>query len=241
LRVVDRHSSPINIILKTASCVSLQVRVLCRTKFYVSYPMSDLQRALADIGHIRSNLAAGTLFRGFGPSVMAATGVLALATAILQSLFVVRNDPDMFIVVWTAVAIVSAALIGTEMVARTRRHHGGLADAMLFNAVEHFLPVGAAGAMICLILLTFAPDAVWLLPGLWQVLLGVGLFVALRFLPRSIAFVAAWYFVAGAAVLIVACETRQLSPWMMGVPFGIGQILMAALLHMATEGDDEQV
>ena len=50
-------------------------------------------------------------------------------------------------------AVVSAALVGMEIVARTRRHHGGLADAMLFNAVGHFLPVGAIGAVVAAILL----------------------------------------------------------------------------------------
>jgi len=204
------------------------------------WAMSDLHKALADIGNIRLRLAAGTLFRGFGPAVMAVTGLIAVATATVQSL--VRDpagDAFDFFAPWGAVAVVSAALIGVEMIARTRRHHGGLADAMLFNAVEHFLPAGVAGAVICLILLRFAPDTGWMLPGLWQMLLGVGLFVALRFLPRSIAVAAAWYFLAGAAVLILSSQSRALSPWAMGIPFGVGQLVMAALLHMA-EGEHGQ-
>lgn len=47
--------------------------------------MSDLHKALADIGNIRLQLAAGTMFRGFGPSVMATTGLIALATALAQT------------------------------------------------------------------------------------------------------------------------------------------------------------
>lgn len=202
--------------------------------------MSDLNNALADIVNIRLQLAAGTMFRGFGPAVIAATGALALAAAAAQS----RIDPvpnaDSYVAVWTAVAIVSAALIGAEMVARSRRHHGGLADAMLFQAVEHFLPVGVAGAVIGAIVLRFAPDVAWLLPGLWQILLGVGLFVAMRFLPRSIAIAAAWYLVSGAVVLILASQSRTLSAWLMGLPFGIGQLMMAGLLHVAMRSDDEQ-
>lgn len=202
--------------------------------------MSDLNKALADIVNIRLHLAAGTMFRGFGPAVIAATGALALAAAAAQS----RLDPvpnaDSYVAVWTAVAIVSAALIGAEMVARSRRHHGGLADAMLFQAVEHFLPVGIAGAVIGAIVLRFAPDVAWLLPGLWQILLGVGLFVAMRFLPRSIAIAAAWYLVSGAVVLILASQSRTLSAWLMGLPFGIGQLMMAGLLHVAMRSDDEQ-
>jgi len=199
--------------------------------------MSELHKALADIGNIRLRLAAGTLFRGFGPAVIAMTGLIAVATTAAQAMLRdPAGDAFDFFAPWAAAAVVSASLIGVEMIARTRRHHGGLADAMLFNAVEHFLPVGVAGAIVCLILLRFAPDASWILPGLWQMLLGVGLFVALRFLPRSVAVAAAWYFLAGAAVLIISSQSRALSPWTMGIPFGIGQLMMAALLHIA-EGE----
>jgi hypothetical protein len=201
--------------------------------------VSDLQKALADITRIRLQLAAGTMFRGFGPMVIAATGMMALVTATTQALLLESvKDPLTFVAIWTALAIVCAALIGVEMIARTRRHHGGLADAMLFNAVEHFLPVGAAGAVVCAVLLRWAPDAAWLLPGLWQLLISVGLFVALRFLPRSISIAAAWYFLAGATVLILSAQSRALSPWAMGIPFGIGQLLTAGLLHVAPGGKD---
>jgi len=201
--------------------------------------VSDLHKALSDIGRIRLQLAAGTMFRGFGPAVIAVTGLLALAAAAVQSLLLdPAGDAFAFVALWGAVAILSAALIGIEMVARTRRHHGGLADAMLFNAVEHFLPVGIAGAVICAVLLRFAPDVAWVLPGLWEMLLGVGLFVALRFLPRSIALAGAWYFVAGAAVLIASSQSRALSPWAMGIPFGLGQLMVAGLLHVALGADD---
>ena len=46
--------------------------------------MRDLDKALADIIAIRSQLAAGTAFRGYGPAAIAATGVVALVTAFLQ-------------------------------------------------------------------------------------------------------------------------------------------------------------
>jgi len=196
--------------------------------------MRDLHRALTDIGNIRLQLAAGTMFRGFGPTVIAATGLLALVAAALQAVWLEDHPgPIVFLGVWISVAIVSATLIGIEMLARTRRHHAGLADAALFNAVEHFVPFGAAGAVIAAILLRFAPDTAWMLPGLWQMLIGLGLFAALRFLPRSVAIAGAWYFLAGAAVLMLSSEARSLSPWAMGVPFGVGQLLLAAILHAA--------
>ena len=53
--------------------------------------MRDLDKALADIVAIRSQIAAGTAFRGYGPATMAATGAVALLTAILQ--FWLLGDP----------------------------------------------------------------------------------------------------------------------------------------------------
>jgi hypothetical protein len=47
--------------------------------------MRDLNRALADIVEIRSRIAAGTAFRGYGPATIAGTGCLAFATAVAQS------------------------------------------------------------------------------------------------------------------------------------------------------------
>jgi len=46
---------------------------------------------LADIFAIRSQIAAGTAFRGYGPAAVAATGGLALATALIQFLWL--EDP----------------------------------------------------------------------------------------------------------------------------------------------------
>ena len=52
---------------------------------------------------------------------------------------------------------------------------------------------------------------------------------------------AVWYFVAGFAVLVVASIHHTLSPWTMGLPFVIGQLLMAAILHFASgETDGEE-
>lgn len=205
--------------------------------------MSDLDKALADIFAIRSQIAAGTAFRGYGPAAVAVTGGLALLTALMQVLWL--DDPTAhplpFFSVWAATAVVSALLIWVEMRARSRRHHSGLADAMVYQAVEQFLPAGAAGAAFAAILWTFAPDTLWLLPGLWQVLVGLGVFASVRTLPRTVAIAGAWYFVAGFTALLLASQTHALSPWTMGLPFVVGQLLLAALLHFASGDTDDEV
>jgi predicted membrane channel-forming protein YqfA (hemolysin III family) len=202
--------------------------------------MSDLDKALADIFAIRSQIAAGTAFRGYGPAAVAATGGLALATAIVQFLWLddPTRHPMEFFFGWAAAALVSGSMIWIEMQARSRRHHSGLADVMIHQAIEQFLPAGVAGVLLAVMLLKFAPETLWLLPGLWQVLVSLGIFASVRSLPRTVAFAGAWYFVAGFGCLLLASQSHTLSPWTMGLPFVIGQLLMAAILHFASGDHD---
>jgi hypothetical protein len=205
--------------------------------------MRDLDKALADIFAIRSQIAAGTAFRGYGPAAIAATGGLALMTAVAQFLWLddPSGQPVIFFAGWAATALVSACIIGVEMRARSRRHHCGLADAMVHQAVEQFLPAGAAGALLAVMLWRFAPETLWMLPGLWQLLVSLGISASARSLPRSVMLGAAWYFVAGFVTLMLASESHALSPWTMGLPFVGGQLLMATILHFASgelDGED---
>jgi len=204
--------------------------------------MRDLEKALADILEIRTQLAAGTAFRGYGPGAVAITGVIALATATAQSLWLAdpTTEQMLFFSGWIGAAILSAAIVGTEMVARTRRHHAGLADEMLFVAVQQFLPSAAIGVLLLITLSRFAPDTVWMLPGLWQILVGIGIFASLRTMPRAFVLGGVWYVVAGFVVLALAAESRELSPWLMGIPFGFGQLLIAGVLRIACGDDNEQ-
>jgi hypothetical protein len=202
--------------------------------------MTDLDKALADIGAIRAQLVRGTAFSGYGPTVFAATAGLALVTATLQTFFL--DDPDsrplVFFGAWIATAFAALGLIGAEMRARARRHTGGLGDAMIHDAVEQFLPAGAAGALLGLVLARVSPESLWLLPGLWGVIVSLGIFAGVRVMPRGVALVGAWYLVAGLTVLVVTGEGRTLSPWAMGLPFAIGQGLMALVVRAASEADD---
>jgi hypothetical protein len=204
--------------------------------------MSDLDKALADILAIRSQIAAGTAFRGYGPATVAATGGVALLTAILQFLWLDNptDRPIAFFTGWAVAALLSAGLIWIEMQARSRRHHSGLADAMIQQAVEQFLPAGVAGVLLAIMLWKFASDTLWMLPGLWQVLVSLGVFASVRSLPRTIALAGGWYFLSGFTVLLLASQSHALSPWTMGLPFAAGQLLMAALLHFASGENDAE-
>ena len=78
--------------------------------------MRDINKALSDIGEIRTQIAAGTSFRGYGPATIVATGVIGIATAIGQSIFRIGPDttPALFVWSWVGAGLLSAALCGSR-------------------------------------------------------------------------------------------------------------------------------
>jgi hypothetical protein len=203
--------------------------------------VSELHRALAEIKHIRCQVARDTQFRGYGPASVAASGVLALLVAALQSHWL-RNETDFhaFAAVWIATAFLSLTMVTIQTMFRARRVHSGLASEMILTAAEQFLPALVVGTLLTAVVLGAAPREAWMLPGLWQLLFSLGVFASCRFLPRLTFAVGVWYLISGLTTLVVQGETPTLLPWTMGIPFGVGQLLVAAVFQYGYERYDEQ-
>ncbi len=195
--------------------------------------MRDVDKALADISVTRDQIARQTVFYGYGPATMIATGGLAFLVAVAQSFqsFEGSRGTQVYFRTWIGTAIVAVPLIGAEALTRSRRLHFGLAGAMIVGAVEAFVPAGAAGALVGAVLAVDAPEALWMLPGLWRIMVSLGLFASARSLPRAVAIAGAWYMLSGIAVPVACSAMHALSPLAMGVPFTIGQALIAVILH----------
>ena len=203
--------------------------------------MNDLNKALGDISNIRRQVARSTEFRGYGPATLASTGVLAFLAAGAQTLWLPdpANHIAAYLGIWIGTAILSAALIGAQMYTRTRRIHSGMADEMIRMAVEQFLPSVGAGVLITIVLVRYAPTALWMLPGIWQVIFSLGVFSSCRFLPRLVAAAGVWYLLTG-MICIALADIRSLSSWAMGLPYGVGQLLVAGILLFSNrEAADE--
>ncbi len=193
--------------------------------------MNDLYEALGDISSIRRQMASTTEFRGYGPATLAVTAGFAVMAAGVQGRWVA--DPahhlSAYVGVWISTAVLSAALTGAQMYARTRRMHSGLSDEMIRMAVEQFLPSMGAAALLTFVLLRYVPAEGWMLPGMWQVIFSLGIFSSCRFLPRPMIAAGAWYLLMGLGSIAMG-DGRALSPWTMGVGFGVGQLMVAGVL-----------
>ena len=196
--------------------------------------MKELQQALSEIHTIRNQVARGTEFRGYGPASIAVSGVLALLVAAAQTEWMAtpaRASLTTWLSVWAGTAAVSVLLTGIETFARARRVHVGFAREMVQSAVAQFLPAVMVGFLLTVVMMRMAAQECWMLPGLWELVFCLGVFASCRFLPRQMFAVGVWYLAAGLFCLAAGSTTRTLSPWMMGIPFGVGQLLVAAVLQ----------
>jgi hypothetical protein len=203
--------------------------------------MTDIHKALGDISSIRRQVAQSTQFRGYGPATLAATGMMAFVAALAQGAWL--PDPahhiPAYMSIWIATALLSAVLTGVQMYTRSRRIHSGLSSEMIRMAVEQFLPAAGTGLLVAVTLAHFTPADLWMLPGLWQVIFSLGILSSSRFLPRLIVLAGGWYLLTGLGCIALG-DTRALAPWTMGFAFGVGQLLVAGILLVATpESADE--
>ena len=198
--------------------------------------MNDLHKALDDISSIRRQVARTVQFRGYGPATLASTGLFAFAAAALQSLLLPdpANHFRTYLDIWACTAVLSGALIGAQMYTRSRRVHSSLADEMIRMAAEQFLPSVVAGALLTAVIGRYVPHSIWMIPGLWQIVFSLGIFSSCRFLPRPMLAAGTWYLLTG-LICLSSGDARALSPWAMGIPYGVGQLLVAAILLFSAE------
>jgi hypothetical protein len=108
-------------------------------------------------------------------------------------------------------------------------------------AVGQFLPSVVAGGLVTLAIAQEATACSWMLPGLWSIFFSLGIFASYRLLPKATFWVGVYYLLAGVLCLVWAKDDFAFSPWAMGLPFGFGQLLSAAILYWTLERkfDDE--
>ena len=154
-----------------------------------------LDQALDHIAEIRRAVSRGQVFRGYRAQTTALTGLLAIVVAALQPMIVPHPwlQLPLYLTLWGGLAIVSAAIFGTELFIRMRRLASPLQTERTADAVERFVPSLAAGAILTVVYFRFLTPQSWMLPGLWAVCFSLGIFASRTLLPRGIAPVAGFY------------------------------------------------
>ncbi len=203
----------------------------------------ELREALSQIAEIRQQMARGEIFRGYRAATTAFSGIVALVTGILQTTLLPPAShawESQSVMIWVCAAALCLAVVGAEMIVRTRRSSSDVQRGLTLLAVEQFLPSVVAGGLMTWVFLDFLAAQLWLLPGLWMVLFSLGVFASCRLLPRAVFAVAGFYLLAGVLTAILAArgaggaQERFLNLYM-GAVFGVGQLAMAGILYFKLE------
>ena len=197
----------------------------------------ELREALTQISEIRQQMTRSEVYRGYRSLTTGVSGMLAILGAVIQPLFIASPVSELgrYLIFWIGIAAVSAVVVGSEVWWRARTADSEVLQQMTRLAVEQLSPSLVVGALLTLCIFQTAPQVSWMLPGLWSLIFSLGIFASYRLLPPPLFWVALYYASCGLGCLYWGQGANALSPWQMGICFGGGQLMSAAILFWTLE------
>ena len=192
----------------------------------------DLARALDRIDEIHAQVAKGEVVRGYRPVPVAIAAAAGLLAGWLQPRLVPEGDAARFLGWWVAVALLNVAVNAAVIAAGYARCADRFARRHTRQVVGQFVPCLLAGAAVTFGLPAAGPAFVRLLPGLWALLFGLGVFASRPYLARATGWVALFFVAAGTALLLFPPGTYEALGLAHGVVFGAGLLGAAVVLHL---------
>ncbi len=191
--------------------------------------MTELDKAIEQIADIRAQLAHTTRFRGYAPEVIGALGVMSLVVCLLQVLWPDRfaQSDRQLVIAWGILVAGGCGLTAFEAIVRTLRDGNSLAYPLLASAMRIVVPGAVMTASVPFAVLSYAPEAAWVVPGIWQMLTGLITFASYASLPKRILWPGAWFVLSGATGLFLAGANGGLTPLLIGLPYIIGHLGIA--------------
>lgn len=193
----------------------------------------DVPQALDRIEEIHAQMAKGEVFRGYRPVPVAIAGAVGLLAGWLQPRFVPAGDGGIgFLAFWLGVAALNAAINTAVIASGWARARDPFLRRHTRQVVGQFVPCLVAGAAVSLALPSVDPGLARLLPGLWALLFGLGVFASRPYLARATGWVALWFVVAGTALLSFPLQGWARLGLAHGCVFGLGLLAAAVVLHL---------
>jgi len=200
----------------------------------------ELDEALRQISDIRHKMARSEVFRGYRSATVGFSGVAGVLAAAVQPQWISSPNAQLgrYVGLWLGVAAASMIVAAGEMYWRALRAGSGLARQHTLLAIEQFVPSLVVGALVTVTVIQGAPQVAWMLPGLWALVFGLGVFASARLLPRPVLAVGAYYVLCGCGCLLWGQGENAFDPRQMAITFGGGQLLGAAILYWTLERTD---
>ena len=195
-------------------------------------PYMEVRQALADLAEVRVRLATVQRFDGYSGTAAFASGVVAIAAGVVQALIVPAPATpaarQIYLEIWLTCLGLALAINYGAIVTWRARNRGEQAGVQFRTVGMSILPALTAGGVITLALVLRGLDD--LLPGMWCATYALGLFASRAMVPRDVVLVVV-AFGAAAAVLLLAPNIHPLAWWIMPAAFGIGQIVIGAIVR----------
>lgn len=195
----------------------------------------EIDKALEQLEEIHSHVHRTELYRGYRSVLIAAIGVVALVAAFLQARFVDPAHPASFVRFWVGVAAFNFLLPISQILFHYFLYESPLERKKTRMAVGQFVPCLLAGAFLTFAIGQTNEAFIVLLPGLWCILFGMGIYASRPYLPGAIHWMAGLFFSGGIVLLGLVPSGQSLSPWGMGSVFGLGLLLGACILYFNLE------
>ncbi len=202
----------------------------------------QLHEALSDIAEIKAVLDRNQSYRGFRSIAIGISAALVLLGAFVQLHYDITRFPSRYLQVWLCVATASLAVTVVEMIVRGRISNDLVVWKMHGRVATSLAPSFFVGALVTAALvidtrntLTLSRDNVWLLPGVWALIYSLGLFNCCNLLHRTTRFAACYFLISGFLYLVLNWNYRVVEAWQMVAIFGVGQLLLAAILYWKVE------
>jgi hypothetical protein len=200
-------------------------------------PLAD---AVSQIEDIHRRLAHAETFRGYRAATIAGTAVFAVIGAALQTWLAPQPlaQPYVYLTIWGSIAAASLMVSVAQVIWRAWSSRSPLTTRQTWLALEQFLPCPFAGAVVTVVISELEPSAMWMLPGLWSLFFGLGVWASRRLLPTPVGWVGLYYLVAGSVCLAFGRSDWSCSPVEMLATFGVGQAALAVILYRYLEHPD---
>ena len=192
----------------------------------------DVPQALDRIEEIHAQMAKGEVFRGYRPLPVAIAGAVGLVAGWLQPRLVPEGDGARFLAFWLAVALLNVGVNVAVIATGYARSPSRFARRHTRQVVGQFVPCLLAGAAVSFGLPSADPALVRVLPGLWALLFGLGVFASRPYLARATGWVALFFVAAGAGLLLFPPATLEALGLVHGAVFGTGLLAAAVVLHL---------
>jgi hypothetical protein len=203
--------------------------------------MSQLSEALSSLSEIHSHLAKGEVYQAITAKPVALSGCAGCLAAALQARFVVDSDPGTFIWYWLVAALLCGMLGSSGAIYAYCFENEPLLRRRTRIVAGQFAPCVMVGVFVPLALLPFATQCIGMLPGLWSVFYGLGIFSTRPYLPRATGWIGLYYLVVGVLLVNLLSPVSIPSGWALGLPFLVGQLGLALVLYRNQRREETNV